>query len=219
VFKYYVHLFRKVQIRMEKDTKTGCKILDAARRVFVAKGFNGCSSREIANEAGMNVALVNYHFKSKENLFDIVVSSVLQEFSLSIFEVFKSEMSLINKTRTLIEKEYEFLSKHPDVPAFIIGELSKKDKTFFDCLQFTDAFQEANILAQIKAAQDSGEMIKIDFVNIMLLVMSNCHFPFMAKPMIQTIHPIDDNHYQDYLKIHKQYVTEMVINYLFPSKK
>jgi AcrR family transcriptional regulator len=75
---------------MEKDTKTGCKILDAARRVFVAKGFNGCSSREIANEAGMNVALVNYHFKSKENLFDIVVSSVLQEFSLSIFEVFKS---------------------------------------------------------------------------------------------------------------------------------
>jgi hypothetical protein len=37
--------------------------------------------------------------------------------------------------------------------------------------------------------------------------------------MIQTINPIDDQHYQDYLKIHKQYVTEMVINYLFPSKK
>lgn len=203
---------------MEKELSTEDKILDAARRIFVAKGFNGCTSREIAQEAGMNVALVNYHFKSKGNLFDIIVSSVLKDFSLSLFDVMKSDMSLMHKTRIMIEKEYEFLAKHPEIPSFIIGELGKKDKNFFDCLHFSELFQEANILTQIQEAQESGEMIRIDFVSIMLLVMSNCHFPFMAKPMIQTIHSIDDSAYKEHLMIHKQYVTEMIVNYLFPNK-
>ena len=88
---------------MEKDLSAEVKILEAARHIFVEKGFNGCSSREIAKEAGMNVALVNYYFKSKENLFQLVVSSIMKEFAHSIFEVFKSDLSLEQKTRILIE--------------------------------------------------------------------------------------------------------------------
>ena len=58
---------------MQKDISTEIKIKEAATRVFVAKGFNGCTSREIAKESGMNVALVNYYFKSKGQLFEIVI--------------------------------------------------------------------------------------------------------------------------------------------------
>ena len=53
---------------------------------------------------------------------------------------------------------------------------------------------------------------------MMLLVMSNCHFPFMAKPMIQTIHSLEDSQYKEHLIVHKQYVTEMLIHYLFPNE-
>lgn len=203
---------------MERDISTEEKIKDAATRVFITKGFNGCTSREIAKEAGMNVALVNYYFKSKGHLFDIVISSVIKDFTLSIIDVFKSDLSLVNKTRILIEKEYDFLSKHPEIPNFIINELGKKDKSFFDCLDFADEFINANIPQQVMEAQEKGEMKKIDLVSIMLLVMSNCHFPFMAKPMVQTIHSLEDSKYKEHLMLHKQYVTEMLIGYLFPSK-
>lgn len=203
---------------MERDISTEEKIKDAATRVFITKGFNGCTSREIAKEAGMNVALVNYYFKSKGHLFDIVISSVTKDFTLSIIDVFKSDLSLVNKTRILIEKEYDFLSKHPEIPNFIINELGKKDKSFFDCLDFADEFINANIPQQVMEAQEKGEMKKIDLVSIMLLVMSNCHFPFMAKPMVQTIHSLEDSKYKEHLMLHKQYVTEMLIGYLFPSK-
>ena len=204
---------------MEKDQSAEVKILEAARHIFVEKGFNGCSSREIAKEAGMNVALVNYYFKSKENLFQLVVSSIMKEFAHSIFEVFKTDLSLEQKTRILIENEFDLLSRHPEIPTFIIGELSKKDQNFFQCLDFENDIEKASIHKQVSEAQANGEMRKIDFVNIMLLIMSNCHFPFLAKPMIQTVHSVTNAQYQDYLKIHKQYVTEMVINYLFPSNK
>ena len=85
-------------------------------------------------------------------------------------------------------------------------------------MDFENEIEKASIHKQVSKAQDNGEMRKIDFVNIMLLIMANCHFPFLAKPMIQTVHSVTDTQYQDYLKIHKQYVTEMVINYLFPTK-
>ncbi len=203
---------------MERDHTTEAKIKDAARRVFISKGFNGCTSREIAKEAGMNVALVNYHFQSKGHLFEIVVSSVMEDFTLSMIDIFHTNMSLINKTRLFIDKEYEFLSKYPEIPNFIVNELGKKDKSFFECLDIKDKLFETKIFEQIEEAQKNGEMRKIDLVSIMLLMMSNCHFPFIAKPMIQTINSLVDEQYRSQLIIHKQYVTEMIIGYLFPSK-
>jgi TetR/AcrR family transcriptional regulator len=203
---------------MERDHTTEAKIKDAARRVFISKGFNGCTSREIAKEAGMNVALVNYHFQSKGHLFEIVVSSVMEDFTLSMIDIFHTNMSLINKTRLFIDKEYEFLSKYPEIPNFIVNELGKKDKSFFECLDIKDKLFETKIFEQIEEAQKNGEMRKIDLVSIMLLMMSNCHFPFIAKPMIQTINSLEEEQYRSQLIIHKQYVTEMIIGYLFPSK-
>lgn len=203
---------------MERDHSTEAKIKEAATRVFITKGFNGCTSREIAKEAGMNVALLNYYFKSKGQLFDLVVSSVMKDFTLSMIAIFKGNMSLVNKTRIFIDKEYEFLSKYPEIPNFVINELGKKDKSFFDCLDILDELKDARIFEQIEEAQKSGEMRKIDLVSIMLLLMSNCHFPFIAKPMVQTIHSLNESEYKEQLVIHKQYVTEMVISYLFPSQ-
>ncbi len=202
---------------MERDLSTETKIKEAAIRIFTAKGFNGCTSREIAKEAGINVALLNYYFKSKGQLFDIVIASVLNDFTFSLIDVLKSNMSLINKVRILIEKEYEFLSKHPEIPSFIINELGKKDKNYFECLDIADEFLQTKIFQEVIEAQASGEMRKVDLVSLMLLIMSNCHFPFMAKPMIKTIHSLEDDQYNEHLMVHKQYVTEMLINYLFPK--
>lgn len=202
---------------MERDLSTETKIKDAAKRIFITNGFNGCTSREIANEAGINVALLNYYFKSKGQLFDIIISSVLKDFTLSIIDVLKNNMSLINKVRILIEKEYEFLSKHPEIPNFIINELGKKDKNFFECLDIAEEFHKTKIFQEVLDAQTSGEMRKIDLVSLMLLMMSNCHFPFMAKPMIKTINSLEDAQYNEHLMVHKQYVSEMLINYLFPK--
>jgi AcrR family transcriptional regulator len=204
---------------MEKDTSTELKIKEAATRVFIAKGFNGCTSREIAKEAGMNVALVNYYFKSKSHLFEIVIASVIEKFAESLFEVFKSELPLVSKVRVFIEKEYDFLGKHPEIASFLINELSKQEANFFQCVGFSDAMKDAKIEAQVKEAQEKGEMRKINLVNIILLLMSNTNFPFIARPMIQSIHSINDENYKTHLILHKQYVIDMLINYLFPNSK
>ncbi len=53
----------------EPGDATRERILDAAERLFARHGFEGASVREITAAAGCNVAAVNYHFGSKENLY------------------------------------------------------------------------------------------------------------------------------------------------------
>lgn len=50
------------------------RILDAAERLFARRGFHGVSIRDITGEAGVDVALANYHFGSKQGLLESVFS-------------------------------------------------------------------------------------------------------------------------------------------------
>ena len=50
------------------------KILDAAEELFADRGYYGVSIRQITSKAGVELALVNYHFGKKENLFHEVIN-------------------------------------------------------------------------------------------------------------------------------------------------
>jgi AcrR family transcriptional regulator len=54
------------------DTKT--RILDAAEQLFMEHGFEATSLRSLTTAAGVNLAAVNYHFGSKEELFQSVLT-------------------------------------------------------------------------------------------------------------------------------------------------
>lgn len=202
---------------MSKDTSTEEKIKEAARRVFIAKGFSGCSSREIAKEAGMNVALVNYYFRSKSQLFQLIFHAAMEDFMLSMLDVFKTDLGLESKVRIFIEREYDFLSKHPLIPGFIINELTREGCDFSDKGEILQKMADTGVFQQSLEAQENGQMRKIDLVNISLLIMSNCQYPFMARQLLQEIHGLTKEQYEQQLVLHKQYVTEMIIGYLFPK--
>ncbi len=205
--------------KMSQDLSTELKIKEAAKRVFMAKGFDGCSTREIAKEAGMNVALVNYYFRSKGQLFQLIFRAALEDFMLSMIDVFSTDLSLESKMRIFIEREYDFLTKHPEMPGFIIGEMSRADGCGAGNMYWMkDKIDETGIFRDIQTAQDAGEIRKMDLLSIALILMSNCHFPFLGKPFVQNALHVSDEHYEQQLVLHKQYVTEMMINYLFIKK-
>lgn len=58
--------------RSNRSVVTRERILDAAELLFAAKGFHAVSVRDITGAASVDVALVNYHFGSKQQLFEAV---------------------------------------------------------------------------------------------------------------------------------------------------
>lgn len=66
----------------DQDTKK--RIVEASTYLFGVKGYDGTSTREIAHRAGVNIASLNYHFKSKQGLLKEVTSCIITEFKEKI---------------------------------------------------------------------------------------------------------------------------------------
>ncbi len=83
-------------------------IIESAIRLFSNKGFDGTSVREIAADAGVNVAMINYYFESKEKLFESVVE-YRTSFLKGIFAelVNNKELSPIEKIDIIIDQTIE----------------------------------------------------------------------------------------------------------------
>jgi len=202
---------------MKKDTSTEEKIKEAAKTVFLAKGFEGCTSREIANAAGMNVALVNYYFRSKSQLFKLIFQSAMEDFMLSMVHVFKTEQTLEEKLRYFIEKEYDFLAKHQELPNFIINEMNREEGCTIEHNHLFQQVAETGIFNDCIKEQAAGRMRQISLLSMILLIMSNCHYPTMSRNLMQSIHQISKEEYTAQLTSHRSHVMEMIIAYLFPK--
>jgi AcrR family transcriptional regulator len=83
-------------------------IIQSAIELFGAKGFEGTSVREIAADANVNVAMINYYFGSKEKLFESIVE-YRAAFLKTLFEELSTNTSLshMEKMDIIIDKTIE----------------------------------------------------------------------------------------------------------------
>ncbi|GAB1372422.1 hypothetical protein MASR1M45_24840 [Candidatus Kapaibacterium sp.] len=94
---------------MEQDSNTESLIFDAAKSVFLEKGFDGAKMQNIADTAGINKALLHYYYRSKEKLFDVVFSQILNQFFKKMGEVWETELSIEGQNITFIVLMLEHL--------------------------------------------------------------------------------------------------------------
>ena len=73
-----------------RDTRQ--RIIDASIQLFSLKGYTGASTREIAKIAKVNIASLNYHFRSKQNLLQEVSAWVIEDFEKRLVHLAKSEV-------------------------------------------------------------------------------------------------------------------------------
>ena len=69
-------------------SETETHILDAARKVFVQNGFDGTTMQMIADESGINKALLHYYFRSKDRLFEAVFIEAFSKMIPNLMKIF-----------------------------------------------------------------------------------------------------------------------------------
>src|SRR4249920_1132140 len=93
------------------------KIKAAASKVFTKKGYAATRTRDIAEEAGLNLALLNYYFRSKEKLFELVMMEKMESFFGTIIPILNdTSLSLEQKIVAVSEKYTVVLLENPDLP-------------------------------------------------------------------------------------------------------
>jgi AcrR family transcriptional regulator len=192
-------------------------ILRAARSVFLRKGLDGARMQEIADEAGINKALLHYYFRTKEKLFLAVFNNVLNEFLPVLWENFQSDISFEQKIRSFVDIYFRLLSQNVFIPQFIISELNRDPqglKTFADRLANEVLKPNLSKLeAQIREEIRKGTIRPIDPYNLMVNIVSMCIFPFLARPILsQLLFEGNQESFGVFLEGRKKHIPDFIMN-------
>ena len=206
------------------DADTEQRILDAAHVVFIRRGTAGARMQDIADEAGVNKALLHYYFRSKSRLADAVFQRVTSVIFLRLSETAGSDAEIEDKVRRIIAIYIEQLSKTPYVPAYVISELNQhpeRTRQFFDAVRPAGAPKGPppfllKLGKQIDARVRAGTMRPISAGQFIANIASLCIFPFAAKPMICTLLDLDDRGFNAFIEERKTGLPEFFLSGLRP---
>jgi len=185
------------QAVIESDLNAETKLKLAARKLFAKQGFAGTTTRDIAKEAGLNLALLNYYFRSKERLFELVMFESMQQFLKGIAGILnKEELSLEQKLEQMASIYTQLFLDQPDLPLFVLSEIRKDPKQFEAHLGVKKIMMGSHFMKQLKQVAPK----KINPFHFLINTIGLCVFPFMAAPMLQIVGDLDVESYQKLLK-------------------
>jgi len=198
-------------VKTQQDTTTEQKILDAARKVFIAKGMAGARMQDIADEAGINKAMLHYYFRSKEKLFETIFKELSIEFLPRVNAIFESDVSLFEKIEVFCSEYISRMMENPFIPLFIVNEINKQPEIFLKKMWGGKRPQIGKFLQQIETEIKKGAIERIHPAQLMLNMVSMCIFPFIGKPLCQMVMGINESGYRKLMEERKTLVPQFII--------
>jgi AcrR family transcriptional regulator len=199
-------------VKVQADASTEEKILTAARKVFITNGLAGARMQEIADEAGINKAMLHYYFRSKEKLFETVLVETMQGFVPKMNSIFNSDAELEEKIKTFCAVYIDKMVENPFIPLFVMNEINKQPEAFFKKLWGGKKPDVSTLVKQIEVGVKNREISPIHPVQLVMNIMALCVFPFVAKPMFQLVMAINDKQFRLMMEERKKEVPKFIIN-------
>jgi TetR/AcrR family transcriptional regulator len=194
------------------DKSTEKTILEAAKRVFLLKGSDGARMQEIADEAGINKALLHYYFRSKEKLFDAIFQDAFQQFIPKVAEIMTTDKPLFEKLEFFIDTYLAMLSNNPHVPGFVLHEINRNPEKIVNLFKISGIKPEYLGMAIAKEAE-AGNIRPIDPIHLIINIIAMCLFPHVGRPIIQGfLFSNNSDAYQKFLSERNVEIKSFVIN-------
>lgn len=203
---------------MSLTNETEIAIIDAARKVFNSKGYSGTTMEEITSLAKVNKASLHYYYRSKEKLFEIVLTEACGIIKEKLFSIIKLEDNLEVIIKELIDEYVETLINYPYLPNLIINEISSNPEKVLKIL-LQDNPSNITVLRRIviirnKLLEGNKEVINpFDFI---LTVVSINVFPFLIRPLITNYFRMGDEQFNTYMKKRKSDLSSFILKALKP---
>lgn len=182
------------------DQTTEQKIIRAAHKVFAQKGYAATRNRDIAEEADLNMALLNYYFRSKKKLFEIVMTENTKKFLNVILPIINDhETSLLDKIELLTDNYIDLLIDHPELPLFVFNEIKVDPDNFKGRVQIDQLFDNSYIFVQIKEVEPDENPFQF-IISLLGMIL----FPFVSKPIFYS----NEQEFKNQMQDRKRYIIQ-----------
>lgn len=199
---------------MTLQTETEEKIIDSAEKLFYQKGKAGTSMQDIADDAGINRTLLNYYFRSKDQLFEAVFRKAMGRFVPDLAAMLNTHMSFETYVPAMVEKVIDTMIENPQIPIFVLQELSSNPERMPQLIKEM-GIDPAKAVEKMKGKASVPGIAGMDPRQVILNLISLCIFPFAAKPVVlEILYSGDNDAYIEAMKERKKLLPQIVKQFM-----
>ncbi len=171
-------------------TETEQHIIEAARQIFMEKGFAATSMGDIAAAVGINRPSLHYYFRTKERLYETVSEQIIERFIPSIHDVMKQEISWHDRIAAIVEIYFNMLVENPQLPLFAIREVHRDARHFVQTVMELEVGQYLYRMKDILlAGMENGHIKKMPVEFLFYTFYGLLLIPFISHPVTNELFP------------------------------
>ncbi len=183
------------------DKKTEDQILNAAYRVILQKGKAGSRMQEIADEAGVNKALLHYYFRSKDKIYTAVVQRILKELLRSVIGKIDFASPYEKLIKDFVRGHIRTLQNNSRIVPFFFSELQFNAKEIAPVLKSMLNESETSLpnlfYSRTQKAIEDLEIRPVDPNHLLINIISLDVFYFLAGPVFTSVLNISEKDHKD----------------------
>ena len=199
------------------DPETRERILDAAHTVFLRKGTANSRTQEIADEAGVNKALVHYYFGTKAALADAIFERALGTIMPRIFGILADpQRSIEQKVPDVMREQIDFHSARPYLAGYLLSEMHAEPDRLARLIGSRGGVPLDVIRRQLREAARAGRMRPISAEQFVVNLMGLLIFPFAIRPALGALLSLDATRWPAFLEERRRLLPDFFLAGLRP---
>lgn len=193
----------------KKEDATYELIINTAKQLFFKEGKFNATTQEIADAAGVNRTLINYYFRSRNTLFELILKEAKEEEIKKQEIIVLSDLPVREKLELFMDHFFEMAKEYPYMEIYIVTQMNQTGMlSFKDNDHIKRMLDKFYVALQVEMA--SGNIEKMDPIQFILNFISMLSFPVCMRPLIQESMELSNEEYEKILSDRKQVILKSI---------
>lgn len=192
--------------KQEKKDQTQELIKETAKNLFFVQGRFDATTQEIADEAGVNRTLINYYFRSRDNLIQIVFDEAHRVEKEKSELIMDSDLPFKDKIANFIDGSLQTSLQYPYLETYIVSQINKGNCHKKD----VEESDLKKLYKDIEKEMELGNIEKMAPVQFVLNMISLLVFPSAVRPLIMENLMINNEEFDRLISQRKNIILNML---------
>ncbi|KFC19894.1 TetR/AcrR family transcriptional regulator [Chryseobacterium sp. FH1] len=192
--------------KQEKKDQTQELIKETAKNLFFVQGRFDATTQEIADEAGVNRTLINYYFRSRDNLIQIVFDEAQKVEREKSDIIQDSDLAFKEKITLFIEGSLQTSLQYPYLETYIVSQINKGNCHKRDIEQE----HKEKMLKDIQKEMDLGNIEPMEPIQFIFNMISLLIFPSAVRPLFMENMEIDSKEFDRLISDRRDIILKML---------
>ncbi len=193
----------------KKEDVTYELIVNTAKKLFFKEGKFNATTQEIADAAGVNRTLINYYFRSRDALFELILKEAKEEEAKRKEMIIDSDLPVREKLEQFIDYFFQQAKEYPHREVYMVTQMSREELCAYKDNKYIKRITD-KFFVELEREMELGNIQKMEPLQFLLNFVSMLIFPVCMRPLLQQGFELNNEEYEKVLAGRKEVILKTI---------